>query len=56
MMDACSHGPGGQCQEAVVEAIDHARQAEGVGPLVLPTGYDACPFRASSWSSLTWRG
>jgi hypothetical protein len=39
---ACSDSPSsGRCQEVVIKAIDHARQAEGVGPLVLPTGYDS---------------
>jgi hypothetical protein len=28
-----------RCQDLVIEAIDHARQAEGVGPLVLPARY-----------------
>jgi hypothetical protein len=37
---ACSDGPAGACQTAVVTAIDHARKVEGVGPLVLPARYD----------------
>ena len=38
---ACQAGPGLGCQQAVVEAIDAARAAEGVGPLVLPPSYDS---------------
>jgi hypothetical protein len=33
---ACSDGGGQACQEATVQAIDAARAAQGVGPLVLP--------------------
>jgi hypothetical protein len=36
---ACEAGPGPSCQQAVVEAIDQARAAEGVGPLVLPADF-----------------
>jgi hypothetical protein len=36
---ACQAGPGPSCQQAVVEAIDQARAAEGVRPLVLPAGF-----------------
>jgi hypothetical protein len=39
MQSACEAGPGQVCQAAAVEAIDAARAAEGVGPLVLPTYY-----------------
>ncbi len=35
---ACSNGPQ-PCQQAVVEAIDQARAAEGIGPLELPPNY-----------------
>jgi hypothetical protein len=38
---ACQAGPGLGCQQAVIEAIDQARAAEGVGPLVLPADYDS---------------
>lgn len=37
---ACTSGPQ-DCQEAVVQAIDQARAAEGVGPLELPPYYDS---------------
>jgi ribosomal protein L24E len=37
---ACSNGPQ-PCQEAVVQAIDQARAAEGIGPLELPSNYDS---------------
>ena len=37
---ACGDGPE-LCQEAVVQAIDQARAAEGVGPLELPSNYDS---------------
>jgi len=36
---ACQAGPGPACQQAVVQAIDQARAAEGVGPLVLPADF-----------------
>ncbi len=41
MDQACQVGPGLGCQQAVVAAIDSARSAEGVGPLVLPSDYDS---------------
>jgi hypothetical protein len=41
MDQACASGSGQQCQDAVVEAIDVARAAEGVGPLELPSYYDS---------------
>jgi hypothetical protein len=37
---ACGNGPH-SCQEAVVEAIDQARAAEGIGPLELPSDYNS---------------
>jgi hypothetical protein len=42
-MDAACSGAAsaGRCQVVVIGAIDHARQAEGVGPLVLPARYDS---------------
>jgi hypothetical protein len=40
MAVACNNGPQ-PCQEAVVEAIDQARAAEGIGPLELPSDYDS---------------
>ena len=36
----CSLGPQ-SCQEAVLQAIDQARAAEGIGPLELPSNYDS---------------
>jgi len=36
---ACGSGTGLPCQQAVVESIDKARAAEGVGPLMLPPDY-----------------
>jgi hypothetical protein len=36
---ACDNGPQ-PCQEAVLEAIDQARAAEGIGPLELPSDYN----------------
>jgi hypothetical protein len=41
MDQACSGGPEGVCQVAVLQAIDHAREAEGVEPLILTPGYDS---------------
>jgi|GEM_PF-2467510 len=38
---ACQSGSQLACQQAVVAAIDQARAAEGVGPLVLPANYDS---------------
>lgn len=41
---ACSSSPGSQtCIDAVVAAIDHARSLEGVGPMVLPSGFASLP-------------
>jgi hypothetical protein len=40
MDKACSGGPGAACQRAIVQAIDQARAAEGVGRLTLPPHYD----------------
>jgi hypothetical protein len=40
MDEACSGAPQGACQLAVLEAMDSAREAEGVGPLILTPGYD----------------
>ncbi len=37
---ACSNGPE-PCQEAVLQAIDQARAAEGFGPLELPSNYNS---------------
>ncbi len=37
---ACTVGASQVCQEAALAAIDQARATEGVGPLVLPAGYD----------------
>jgi hypothetical protein len=37
---ACSNGPQ-PCQGAVLQAIDQARAAEGLGPLELPSNYDS---------------
>jgi ribosomal protein L24E len=37
---ACSNGPE-PCQEAVLQAIDQARAAEGIGPLELPANYNS---------------
>ncbi len=37
---ACSNGPE-PCQEAVLQAIDQARAAEGIGPLELPANFDS---------------
>lgn len=39
MAQACSGDDAPACQAAVVQAIDHARAAEGVGPLVLPSDF-----------------
>ena len=39
MDEACGAATGPACQQAVLDAIDKARAAEGVGPLVLPTSY-----------------
>jgi len=36
---ACGTGGGQKCENAVLEAIDQARAAEGLGPLVLPAYY-----------------
>ncbi len=36
---ACDHGAGEACQVVVLNAIDRARAAEGVGPLQLPADY-----------------
>jgi hypothetical protein len=42
MATACGQpAPGASCEQAAVQAIDTARAAEGVGPLVLPAGYNA---------------
>jgi hypothetical protein len=38
---ACAQGTRQECQGAVVQAIDQARRAEGVAPLVLPPYYDS---------------
>jgi len=40
MEAACDSGGGGACQDVVLQSIDQARAAEGVGPLVLPPYYD----------------
>lgn len=40
MDSACNNGPNLTCQAAVVQAIDNARAAEGVGALSLPSYYD----------------
>ena len=39
MDEACGAATGPACQQAVLDAIDRARAAEGVGPLVLPSSY-----------------
>ncbi|MHB1496748.1 MAG: hypothetical protein ACYCXN_02370 [Acidimicrobiales bacterium] len=39
MDEACGAATGPACQQAVLDAIDTARGAEGVGPLVLPPSY-----------------
>jgi hypothetical protein len=40
MESACGSGPAPDCQQVVLQAIDRARAAEGVGPLGLPANYD----------------
>jgi hypothetical protein len=40
MDQACGQDNPATCQAAVVQGIDQARTAEGVGPLALPPGYD----------------
>ena len=40
MTVACGNGPH-SCQQAVLEAIDQARAAEGIGPLELPSNYNS---------------
>jgi hypothetical protein len=41
MDQACGQGTAADCQLAVVWGIDQARATEGVGPLHLPSDYDA---------------
>ena len=36
---ACKHSTGEGCQTVVLQAIDRARAAEGIGPLELPGDY-----------------
>jgi hypothetical protein len=46
MDQACRQPSAAGCQHAVVEAIDHARAVEHVGPLTLPADYDSLSWPA----------
>jgi len=41
MQSACSSGSAQACDQAALAEINAAHQAEGIGPLVLPSGYSS---------------